>query len=53
MGNNAFGACYFRALLAYDCTANPNHKAKDAAHRIWDCLQQVKIVRRRRRLHLR
>jgi hypothetical protein len=42
MGNNAFGACYFRALLAYDCTANPNHKAKDAAHRIWDCLQQVK-----------
>jgi hypothetical protein len=42
MGGNAFGACYFRALLAYDCTANPNHKAKGAAHRLWDCLQQVK-----------
>lgn len=42
MGNNAFGACYFRALLAYDCAANPNHQAKDVAHGLWDCLQQVK-----------
>jgi hypothetical protein len=41
IGNNAFGACYFRALLAYDCAANPNHQAKGAAHRLWDCLQQV------------
>ena len=40
-GKNAFGSCYFHALLAYDCAANPNHRAKRAAHRLWDCLQQV------------
>jgi hypothetical protein len=42
MGNNAFGPCYFRALLAYDCAANPNHRAQSAAHDLWDCLRQVK-----------
>jgi hypothetical protein len=42
MGNNAFGPCYFRALLAYDCAANPNHPARHAAHDLWDCLQQVR-----------
>ncbi len=42
MGNNAFGACYFRARLAYDCAANPNHPARRAAHDLWDCLQRVK-----------
>lgn len=35
MGNNAFGPCYFRALLAYDCAANPNHRARHAAHGLW------------------
>jgi hypothetical protein len=39
MGNNAFGPCYFRALMAYDCRANPNHRAEQAAHGLWDCLQ--------------
>jgi hypothetical protein len=42
MGNNAFGACYFRARLAYDCAANPNHPARRSAHDLWDCLQRVK-----------
>jgi hypothetical protein len=42
MGNNAFGPCYFRALLAYDCAANPNHRSRQSAHALWDCLQQVK-----------
>ena len=42
MGNNAFGPCYFRALLAYDCAANPNHRSRQSAHDLWDCLQQVK-----------
>jgi hypothetical protein len=42
MGNNAFGPCYFRALLAYDCSANPNHRAQHEAHGLWDCLQQVR-----------
>jgi hypothetical protein len=40
-GNNAFGPCYFHALLAYDCAANPNHRVQHAAHGLWDCLQQV------------
>jgi hypothetical protein len=42
MGNNAFGPCYFRALMAYDCQANPNHPVRNEAHRLWDCLQRVK-----------
>jgi hypothetical protein len=42
LGNNAFGPCYFRALMAYDCSANPNHRVHHAAHTIWDCLQQVR-----------
>jgi hypothetical protein len=42
LGNNAFGPCYFRALMAYDCAANPNHRAHRVAHQVWDCLQQVR-----------
>jgi hypothetical protein len=38
MGDNAFGACMFQALLAYDCTANPNHRVHGKAHDRWDCL---------------
>jgi hypothetical protein len=41
MGRNALGACMFQALLAYDCSANPNHRAKDPAHGLWDCLWQA------------
>jgi|CZKU01.1.fsa_nt_gi hypothetical protein len=42
MGNNAFGPCYFRALMAYDCAANPDHRTRNEAHRLWDCLQRVR-----------
>src|SRR5580693_5188287 len=42
MGNNAFGPCYFRALMAYDCTINPDHRASGEAQSIWSCLQGVK-----------
>ncbi|MDP9000858.1 MAG: hypothetical protein M3O46_12185 [Myxococcota bacterium] len=41
-GRNAFGACLFQALLAYDCAANPSHRVKGKAHDLWDCLSQVK-----------
>lgn len=42
MGNNAFGACYFRALMAYDCVANPDHRPQQKSRNLWDCLQRVK-----------
>jgi hypothetical protein len=42
IGNNAFGACYFRALMAYDCAANPDHRPQQKSRDLWDCLQQVK-----------
>ena len=42
MGRNAFGACMIQALLVYDCTANPNHRAKSKAHDLWDCLWRSK-----------
>jgi hypothetical protein len=38
VGRNAFGSCIFDALLAYDCAANPNHRAKGKAYALWDCL---------------
>jgi hypothetical protein len=41
MGRNAFGSCMFEALLAYDCTANPNHPVREKAHQLWDCLWQA------------
>jgi hypothetical protein len=41
MGGNAFGACVFQALMAYDCAANPNHRPKGAAAQGWSCLAGV------------
>jgi hypothetical protein len=38
LGNNAFGACMRRAILAYDCNANPNRPVLGAAHAFWDGL---------------
>jgi hypothetical protein len=40
-GSNAFGPCVFQALLAYDCTSNPNHRAQRNARDLWACLQRV------------
>jgi hypothetical protein len=37
-GNRAFGRCAFRALLAFDCAANPNHPVRGAARATWACL---------------
>jgi hypothetical protein len=42
MGRNAFGTCMVQALLAYDCSANPDHRSKGTAHDSWDCLWQTK-----------
>jgi hypothetical protein len=41
LGGNAFGACMFQALLAYDCASNPNHRVKGKAHALWDCLAKA------------
>jgi hypothetical protein len=41
LGGNAFGACMFQAMLAYDCAANPNHLAKGETYRLWACLASV------------
>jgi len=38
MGRNAFGACMFEALLAYDCASNPDHRVKGVVHELWACL---------------
>ncbi len=38
LGRNAFGTCMFEALLAYDCTANPDHPARGKTHDLWACL---------------
>ena len=40
MGGNALGPCMFQALLAYDCTSNPDHRVRLEARDIWDCLQR-------------
>jgi hypothetical protein len=32
----------FDALLAYDCSANPNHLVRGKEHALWDCLWRVK-----------
>jgi hypothetical protein len=42
MGNDAFGPCMFRARMAYDCKANPQHAVRGAAHAVWDCLQRAR-----------
>jgi hypothetical protein len=40
-GRKPFGACVFDGLLAYDCAANPNHRAKGAEAAFWHCLSDV------------
>jgi hypothetical protein len=42
-GGNAFGPCMFQALMAYDCTSNPNHRPKGKALALWECLVRVKV----------
>jgi hypothetical protein len=42
MGDNAFGPCVFQALLAYDCSSNPNHRVQHGTHDRWDCLQRAR-----------
>jgi hypothetical protein len=41
MGRNSFGPCMFQALLAYDCSANPNHPVQGKSHALWGCLSGV------------
>ncbi len=41
LGDNAFGPCVFRARMAFDCAANPDHRVQGAAHDLWDCLQRA------------
>jgi hypothetical protein len=42
IGRNKTGACMVDAILAYDCAANPNRKAKGAAKDFWACMQNAK-----------
>lgn len=42
LGNNAFGACVFQAMLAYDCASNPSHRATGETRRLWACLASVR-----------
>jgi hypothetical protein len=42
IGRNKTGACMVDAILAYDCAANPNRKAKGAAKDFWNCMQNAK-----------
>jgi len=39
---NAFGPCMVNAILAYDCTTNPNRQVAGALHDYWDKLSQAK-----------
>ncbi len=41
LGRNAFGPCMFQALIAYDCSANPNHPVRNKARALWDCMWRV------------
>jgi hypothetical protein len=41
LDQNAFGACMFHAMLAYDCGANPAHPVLGKTHALWDCLWQA------------
>jgi len=38
---NAFGPCMIDAILAYDCTTNPNRPVRGALHEFWDALWQA------------
>ncbi len=40
-GGNAAGACLTRAVLAFDCHANPNRQVRGAAHDMWRCLARA------------
>jgi hypothetical protein len=42
LGGNKVGTCMARALLAYDCGANPNRRVKGRAHEYWDCLSRAR-----------
>jgi hypothetical protein len=39
---NAFGACMINALLAYDCSINPNRRPKAATLAFWECMASAK-----------
>jgi len=41
IGHDTTGACMVDAILAYDCTANPNRKPKLAAKAFWACLDKA------------
>ena len=41
VGNNAPGACMARAILAYDCNANPNRPPEGKAADFWRCMLRV------------
>ena len=41
LGGNAFGACMFQAMLAYDCAANPSHRVTGETYSLWACLAAV------------
>ena len=41
-GQNDFGTCYPMAVLAFDCTANPNQQVTGPVHAYWDALWQAK-----------
>jgi hypothetical protein len=38
MGGNAFGPCTVQARMAYDCAANPAHRAAGSALAFWTCM---------------
>jgi hypothetical protein len=39
---NAYGTCYPNALMAYDCTLNPNQQVRGELHAFWDALWQAR-----------
>lgn len=41
MGDNAFGACMVQALLAFDCSSNPDHPVQGNVRGRWDCLRRA------------
>lgn len=41
IGRNKTGECMVDAILAYDCAANPNRKAKGTAKDFWNCMQNA------------
>ncbi|HTQ45502.1 MAG TPA: hypothetical protein VMI75_22240 [Polyangiaceae bacterium] len=40
--HNDLGDCMLRALLAYDCEANPDHPVSGGTKQLWDALWQAK-----------